>query len=287
MHRAPPHTPSGPEAGPSSDALTSPVARPASDQVPGPSLPVPTVSPRSEGAGVVCPQDLEPEQDQETRQVRSGSCAHDREPGALGKCEKCIPPCGDGADREAPGETVKTEPQLSLPEEVGTPAEQALVVHDTGERSWRSTDDSNESQLAERGDPDASVKGLAGVFCTAESAQCGSLTVPTARTLADGISDSDCGSRKSSGRRTPRVSQSMVPPAELTADEIIYLKLLFSRKQRTRSAREGMWTPSGICCECCKRQKAKNSLSEALQRDLLRELSRERPLPPDVLTVRG
>lgn len=271
--------PGQPDPGPRDGEPASLVDRYTSDQGSRPPLDgdASTVSRGSDGAAESRGQDIGLAHGQGTAPVPLVSSATVAEDAGRGRTS--VAPSEDRAHTES-------QPHQNLPEGMATPVE-LTAEHGNDVRPSKNMSVSNESQLRQREGLATSADSLAEDLSTARPPQGGSPDESTVQTSENGVSESESGSRKSSGRRTPRLSQSMVPPAELSADEIMYLKLLFSRKQRARSAREGMWTPSGLCCECCKRQKAKESLSEAIERNLLRELNRERPPPADVLTVRG
>ncbi|PFH33335.1 hypothetical protein BESB_085340 [Besnoitia besnoiti] len=86
------------------------------------------------------------------------------------------------------------------------------------------------------------------------------------RLAIDECADSVGGSlsRRSNIQRAADVSQSMVAPAELSPHEVIYLKLLYYYKRKSRSARENLWGPSDLCWHCCRRPSVTDTMTKSL-----------------------
>ncbi|CBZ52876.1 conserved hypothetical protein [Neospora caninum Liverpool] len=91
---------------------------------------------------------------------------------------------------------------------------------------------------------------------------------------------SDTNTVHSNGRHLSHVvSHSMVVPTELSAHEVIYLKLLYYYKRRARSTRENLWGPSDFCLHCCRRYKVADSITDGLMEDLKRHTGSSPSLP--------
>ncbi|KEP66296.1 UNVERIFIED_CONTAM: hypothetical protein HHA_260400 [Hammondia hammondi] len=78
-------------------------------------------------------------------------------------------------------------------------------------------------------------------------------------------------SKEEHGRHVSHVvSHSMVVPTELSAHEVVYLKMLYYYKQKSRSARENLWGPSDLCFHCCRRYKTVDPKADSLLDNLKR-----------------
>ncbi|KYK70432.1 hypothetical protein TGPRC2_260400 [Toxoplasma gondii TgCatPRC2] len=111
-----------------------------------------------------------------------------------------------------------------------------------------------------------------------ESPMTGMLT-PSSHISTPGSVTDDCAnsnpstarSKQAHGRHVSHiVSHSMVVPTELSAHEVVYLKMLYYYKQKSRSARENLWGPSDLCFHCCRRYKSVDPKADSLLDDLKR-----------------